>query len=168
MRHWPTSCARTDRVGLLEELHRALDCFPGVMSARHVAGIKAGLAQRRSRLTPDVEAVDAERDDGFGLRQGADPIVETFGVAPYGSIHDVLRLRGVVLRARIDDLNRRPRLHHLPDFLDGDRRYVGKLLLLKWPRWRDLDGILVTLLYGGPIDVAHEGGDIGAGVRAEF
>jgi hypothetical protein len=28
--------------------------------------------------------------------------------------------------------------------------------------------ILVTLLYGGPIDVAHEGRDVGAGVRAEL
>src|SRR5207302_11232908 len=118
-----------------------------VMPASHVPGIKSGLAQRRGRLTPDVEAVDAERDDGFGLRQGADPVVEALGVAPYGAVHDVLGFRGVVLRARIDDLNRRPRLHHLPDFLDGDRRYVGKLLLLEGPRWRDLDGILITLLY---------------------
>src|SRR5882757_5064174 len=99
------------------------------MSTRHVPSIESGLAQRRGRLTADVEAVDTERDDGLGLRQGADPVVETFGIAPYGSVHDVLSLRCVVLGARIDDLNRRPRLHHLPHFLDGDRRYVGKLLL---------------------------------------
>ncbi|MGY4330845.1 hypothetical protein ACVWWG_005262 [Bradyrhizobium sp. LB7.2] len=40
--------------------------------------------------------------------------------------------------------------------------------MLERPRRRDLDGILVALLYGGPIDVAHEGSDVGAGVRAEF
>ena len=36
------------------------------------------------------------------------------------------------------------------------------------PRRRDLDGIPITLLYGGPIDVAHEGSDVGAGIGAEF
>src|ERR1700731_4852294 len=114
MRRWPDSCAISRS---LKELHRALDRFPGVMSACHVAGIKPGLAQRRGRLTSDVKAVDTERDDGFGLRQGADPVVETFGVAPDGSVHDILSFSGVMLRARIDDLNRRPRLHHLPSFL---------------------------------------------------
>jgi hypothetical protein len=64
------------------------------MTARHVAGIKSGLAQHRSRLTSDVEAVDAERDDGLGLRQGADPVVEAFGVAPLR--REASRAQGVV------------------------------------------------------------------------
>src|SRR4051812_5771118 len=98
-----------------------------------------------------MEAIDAERDDGFGLRQRADPVIQAFRIAPDGSLHDILRLGGVVLRAGIDDLDRRSRLQHRPDFLDGYRRRVGELRLFESTGWRDLDRILIAQLYRGPV-----------------
>src|SRR5215218_3199743 len=95
----------TDR-GLFKKPHRPLDCLPRIMSARHVAGVVPGVAQRRGCLASNVEAVDTECDDGFGLGKGTNPVVQAFGVAPDGAFHDILRLGGVVFRARIDDLNR--------------------------------------------------------------
>ena len=38
--------ARIDRHWSFKQLHRTLDCLPGIMSACHVAGVKPGVAQR--------------------------------------------------------------------------------------------------------------------------
>src|SRR5665213_460610 len=151
-----------------KKLYRALDRLPGEMSARHVTGVEPSLAQRRSRLAAEVEAIDAERDDGLGLGKGINPVIQAFRIAPDGSRHDILRLGRVVFRTGIDDLDRRSRIHHRMDFFDRDRGHVGKLLLFEWPRGRNLDRIFKSQRYSGPIDVAHECSNIGAGIRAKF
>jgi hypothetical protein len=115
-----------------------------------------------------VEAVDAVHDHRLRLRQLAHPFLHPVRVAPGRADGDVLDARDGVLRAGVDELQWLAGVQHRPHFFDVDARQVAELLLHQRPRRRDLERVLVAVLHRLPVDVAHEGVDIGPMVGAEI
>lgn len=79
-----------------------------------------------------------------------------------------MRSGGVVSGASVYDLYRLPGVEHAFDLLDGDRREIGELFLYEWRRRLHLHGVLVLHQRSVPIDVPHEGSDVGSRIRAEL
>src|SRR5581483_10142903 len=92
--------------GRIEKLDRPFGSFPCVMPASHVARIETGFAQRRRRLTSDVESIDTESDDWGRLRKLPDPVIHALRIAPDRAFHNILRAAAVVSRPSIDNLDR--------------------------------------------------------------
>src|SRR5262249_62360040 len=101
------------------------------------------------------------------LRQFTRPLLHAFRVAPDGAFDDVLRTGYVVPRTRFDELDRLARVQHRLDILHRDSRHISELFLYQGARRVELRSILVTTLYGVPVDVAYEGVDVGLHISAE-
>src|SRR5437870_1845869 len=151
----------------IEELYPAFDRLPRVVPPRHVSRVEPGLSQRSRALAPNVEAVHAEGHNGLVLRQGADPLVDALGIPPDSAVDDVLRPRAVVTRPGIDDLDTLTGVQQLLNLFRRDGWQVAELRLLEPSRRRHTRGIGVPRFDRLPVDIAHEGRNIGGRVRAE-
>jgi len=72
-----------------------------------------------------------------------------------------------VLRTRIDELDRLALVQQRLDIFHRDSRQISELFLHQGARRLELRRILVTTLYGVPVDVAYEGVDVGHHISAE-
>src|SRR5437016_9165523 len=114
----------------IEELYPTFDRLPRVVPPRHVSRVEPGLSQRGRALASNVEAVHAEGHNGLVLRQGADPLVDAFGIPPDSAVDDVLRPRAVVARPGIDELDTLTGGPHILNLFRGDGWQVAELELL--------------------------------------
>src|SRR5215831_20247875 len=135
----------------LKPPHLAADRFPAGVAARHVARVKARLAQGDRHLATDVKTIDAVGDNRLFAIELADPLVDAVGIAPHRTLHDLVRSRAEVTRTAVDDLHRRALLDHRAHLLDADRGHVAELLLLERPGRRHLDRILIATLHRIPV-----------------
>src|SRR5215204_4726851 len=95
--------------------------LPAEVSSRHESSVEARLAEGRGRFAADVKSIDAEGDDRLLLREFANPFVHALRITPDSTRHDFVRATRVVLRTGVDDLHRRARGDHRPDFLNSYR-----------------------------------------------
>src|SRR5262249_50852027 len=149
------------------DLRRASDRLPGRVAALHILGIESSLPQRGRCDASDVKSVNAEHYHRIRFRQFTRPLLHTLRVAPDRACDDVLRTGYVVPRTRVDELDRLALVQHRLDIFHRDSRHISELFLHQWARRLELRRILVTALYGVPVDVAYEGVDVGLHISAE-
>src|SRR5262249_35661124 len=149
------------------ELRRASDRLPGRVAAFHVLGIESGLPQRGRSAASDVKSVNAEHYHWIRFRKFRRPLLHALRAAPDGAFDDVLRTGYVVPRTGVDELDRLAFIQHRPDIFHRDSRQISELFLRQGARRLELRRILVTTLYGVPVDVAYEGVDVGLHISAE-
>src|SRR5215831_3494060 len=155
------------RSELSVDLRRASDRLPGRVAALHVLGIESSLPQRGRSAASDVKSVNAEHYHRIRFRQFTRPLLHALRVAPDRAFDDVLRTGYVVPRTRIDELDQLAFVQHRLDIFHRDSRQIGELFLHQWARRLEFRRILVTTLYGVPVDVAYEGVDVGLHISAE-
>src|SRR5262245_54335321 len=163
-----SSVFRFDALPILSvDFRRASDSLPGRVAALHVLGVESSLPQRGRSAASDVKSVNAEHYHRIRFRQFTRPLMHALRVAPDGAFDDFLRTGYVVPRTRIDELDRLALVQHRLDIFHRDSRQISELFLRQGARRLELRRVLVTTLYGVPVDVAYEGVDIGLHICAE-
>src|SRR5438128_41190 len=76
--------------------------------------------------------------------------------------------RSVWRRARVDELHLLARREHRLHLVDRHAGQLAELLLHQPSRRLDLAGVVVAILHCLPVDIAHEGVDVGLGIGAEI
>src|SRR5262249_55232665 len=107
------------------DLERTTHRLPAGVSAIHVLRIESGVAELDGGLAADVKAVRAVNDHRFRFGKLTHPLLKVFGIAPPGTVGNVLQARDSRAWAHVDDLDGLAGRHHVSHFLHADGRDVA-------------------------------------------